>query len=155
MNNTLKLSYSDRTVNIRRIAWLSWMALTLSWPVQAADLRIELTNLGDQTGKVMLNVLRNEAQMKNAEPAEASMILNPGEDGVSLTLHNLPTGIYGIQVMHDENGNGELDANLLGIPKEPWGFSNNAKGRFGPPTWDDVSFTIDAEPVVQAISLNK
>ena len=119
MENTLKSSRSDRTVNIRRIATLSCIAITLSCPVQAADLRIELTNLGDQSGKVMLNVVRNEAQMKNAEPAEAAMMLNPGKDGVSLTLHNLPAGIYGIQVFHDENGNGELDANLLGIPKEP------------------------------------
>ena len=56
--------------------------------------------------------------------------------------------------MHDENGNGELDANFVGIPKEPWGFSNNAKGKFGPPKWEDVQFSIGEEAVVQAISLN-
>jgi len=136
------------------IAAITFAALTATGSVQAADLKIQLTNLGKETGKVMLNLLRNEAQMNNQEPAEASMMLNPAADGVSLTLHNLPAGTYGVQVMHDENGNGELDANLVGIPKEPWGFSNNAKGKFGPPKWEDVQFSIEEETVVQTISLN-
>lgn len=129
-------------------------ALAVSLPVQAGDLTVQLSDLGKETGKIMLNLLRNEAQMNNAEPAEASMILNPSAEGVSFTLHNLPAGTYGVQVMHDENGNGELDANLIGIPKEPWGFSNNAKGKFGPPKWEDVQFTVGDEAVVQSISLN-
>jgi len=133
---------------------LAMVALTTAGTAQAGDLTIELSNLGDATGKVMLNLLRNDAQMQNAEPAEASMMLNPSADGIRFTLHNLPAGTYGVQVMHDENGNGELDANLVGMPKEPWGFSNNAKGRFGPPKWQDVQFTIDSEAVVQSITLN-
>jgi len=136
------------------IATLALAVLVASTPAQAGDLTIELSNLNKETGKVMLNLLRNEAQMNNAEPAEASMMLNPNADGVSFTLHNLPAGTYGVQVMHDENGNGELDSNLVGIPKEPWGFSNNAKGKFGPPKWEDVQFSIEDDAVVQSITLN-
>ena len=130
------------------------LAVTAAGKAQAADLTISLNELGKPSGMVMLNVLRNEAQMNNVEPAMASMMLSPSEDGLSVTLHDLEAGTYGVQVMHDENGNGELDANMLGIPKEPWGFSNNAKGKFGPPKWEDVKFTIDAESVSQTISLN-
>ena len=69
----------------------------------------------------------------------------------SLTL---PAGSYGARIMHDINDNGELDANFVGIPSEPWGFSNNATGSFGPPKWQDVQFELsgDAE---QNIRLNK
>jgi len=137
------------------ISAIALATLVTAGTAQAADLTVQLTNLRKDTGKVMLNVLRNEAQMNSTEPAETSMILNPSADGVSFTLHNVPAGAYGLQVMHDENGNGELDANLVGIPKEPWGFSNNAKGRFGPPKWEDVKFSIEEEAVVQTISLNQ
>jgi len=137
------------------ISAIALATLVTAGTAQAADLTVQLTNLRKDTGKVMLNVLRNEAQMNSTEPAETSMILNPSADGVSFTLHNVPAGTYGLQVMHDENGNGELDANLVGIPKEPWGFSNNAKGRFGPPKWEDVKFSIEEEAVVQTISLNQ
>lgn len=53
----------------------------------------------------------------------------------------IPYGEYAIRVFHDVNGNKKLDTNFLGIPKEPYGFSNNAKSRFGPPDYDKSKFT--------------
>jgi len=41
-------------------------------------------------------------------------------------------GKYAVSVFHDENSNGKLDTNFLGIPREGVGASNNAKGHFGP-----------------------
>ncbi|MEM8907174.1 MAG: DUF2141 domain-containing protein, partial [Bacteroidota bacterium] len=57
-----------------------------------------------------------------------------------LMLENLPFGTYAISVYHDEDADGDLDTNFLGIPKEPYGFSNNAKGLFGPPKYKSASF---------------
>jgi 4,4'-diapolycopenoate synthase len=51
----------------------------------------------------------------------------------------------------DENGNGKLDHNLLGIPREPVGASNNPTGRFGPPRFSDCVFSL-SEPS-QTISI--
>jgi len=127
-----------------------------SGSASAADLTVKIDNIKKDTGMVMLNVLASEAQMNGKEQSHSSMMLQPSADGVGFTLHDVPAGTWGIQVMHDENGNGELDANMMGIPKEPWAFSNNATGRFGPPKWKDVQFTISAEDseVTQTISLN-
>ena len=47
----------------------------------------------------------------------------------------VPPGTYAVAVHHDEDGDGEMDTGLFGIPSEPHGFSNNARGRFGPPSW--------------------
>jgi uncharacterized protein (DUF2141 family) len=47
---------------------------------------------------------------------------------------------YAISVFHDENSNGKLDTNSLGIPREGVGASNNARGHFGPPSFHDASF---------------
>jgi uncharacterized protein (DUF2141 family) len=45
-------------------------------------------------------------------------------------------GSYAVAVMHDENGNGELDSNFVGAPVEGYGFSNGARsGMFGPPAF--------------------
>ena len=49
-------------------------------------------------------------------------------------------GTYAVSVFHDENSNGRLDSNFLGIPREGVGASNNAKGHFGPPSFRDASF---------------
>lgn len=54
----------------------------------------------------------------------------------------LPAGKYAAAVYHDENSNGKLDTNFLGIPKEGYGFSNNASGSFGPPKYKDAAFTM-------------
>jgi hypothetical protein len=52
---------------------------------------------------------------------------------VQIVFTNLSYGRYGISLYHDENANGKMDKNLMGIPKEADGFSNNAKGFFGKP----------------------
>ena len=52
----------------------------------------------------------------------------------------IPAGDYAVSVFHDENANGKLDTNLLGIPREGVGASNNAAGHFGPPKFEDAAF---------------
>lgn len=144
----------SRSASSIALKMLVCAALAHSTGAQAADLTISLNDVRSDQGTLMLSVIRNEAQMSGAEPSPTSMMLSPNTTGVTVTLHDVEPGTYGVQVMHDVNGNGELDANMLGIPKEPWAFSNNAKGKFGPAKWKDVQFTIDGDSVEQDISLN-
>ena len=58
------------------------------------------------------------------------------------TFEGLESGMYAVSLFHDENDNGKLDANFMGIPREPYAFSNNAKGFFGPPTFQDCQFEV-------------
>lgn len=60
---------------------------------------------------------------------------------IKVTLHDLPAGDYAIKLFHDENDNGELDSNLLGLPQEGYGFSNNA-GAFGPASFADAKVAV-------------
>ena len=55
---------------------------------------------------------------------------------------NLAPGRYAAIAFHDENGNGKLDKNFLGVPTEPYGFSNNVQGFLGPPTFDAAALDI-------------
>jgi uncharacterized protein (DUF2141 family) len=49
-------------------------------------------------------------------------------------------GRYAVSVFHDENSNSKMDTNFMGIPREGVGASNNARGHFGPPKFDDAAF---------------
>ena len=65
----------------------------------------------------------------------------------------LPYGEYAIKIYHDENGNDELDTRMFGIPKERYGFSNNARGTFGPPEYKDARFNLDSPEKEMIITL--
>ena len=119
----------------------------------AEELTINLGGVPKAEGTVMVEILGSEAAFKGEESAIASFMQKAQAGDMSLRL-TLPPGTYGIRVMHDMNDNGKLDTNFVGIPSEPWGFSNNAAGNFGPPKWKDVSFELSGE-VVQTIILNK
>lgn len=103
---------------------------------------------------VTIGSLRNEngyisVALHNGEtefPGEDAFMMQSveAEDGsVEVVFKNVPAGEYAIAVMHDENGNEELDFNSYGMPIEGYGFSNEAQGEQGPPSFDDAAF--DAE----------
>ncbi len=62
------------------------------------------------------------------------------------TFSGVAPGDYAGSVFHDENGNGKLDRNFMGMPKEGVGASNDAAGRFGPPKFDDARFSYKGGP---------
>ena len=67
-----------------------------------------------------------------------------------VVVENLAHGTYGFSFFHDVNDNGKLDKNFIGIPKEPYGFSNDEKGTFGPPDFEDVSFKVTKDLTLKA-----
>ncbi len=73
---------------------------------------------------------------------------------VAIFFDNLPAGEYALSIFHDINDNGKLDTNLLGIPREPWGFSNNARGRLGPPDFEAARFIVNGKKEI-TILLNR
>lgn len=65
----------------------------------------------------------------------------------------VPPGQHAIKVFHDVNSNGKLDTNWMGIPKEPYGFGNDARGSFGPPSFAEAAVTMGQVPVVTSVKL--
>ena len=68
---------------------------------------------------------------------------------VELVFEKVPPGTYAISVFHDANENGKLDSNFAGIPKEGFGFSNNAMGMFGPPSFGEAKFAFEGEKKIE------
>lgn len=67
---------------------------------------------------------------------------------------DIPRRNYALAVIHDENMDGELATNWLGVPKEGYGFSNDAKALMGAPSFEDASFNYDGQNLDMTIKLN-
>ncbi len=92
----------------------------------------------------------NSKEDYTKEPVFAVVLPVEG-DQVEWNVPDLPYGEYAIAVYHDKNTNGKLDTNFLGIPKEDYGFSNNARGKFGPASWEDAKFSISEQTLTHLI----
>lgn len=62
-----------------------------------------------------------------------------------LVLRDVPPGRYGVSVMHDRNANGKLDSNIVGVPTEPYGAIRDARGRMGPPAFEDAAVDVQGD----------
>ncbi len=70
------------------------------------------------------------------------------------TFRGLPCGRYAVSALHDENRNGKMDRNLLGMPKEGYGVSNDARPkRFGPPEFSEAAIELNTTPRTLSIRL--
>lgn len=119
----------------------------------AAELQVSIEDIRSEEGTVLVQIVRGELGFEGEEPALAQISMRPTGNAVRFGLE-LPAGTYGIRVFHDVDDSAELETTLVGMPSEPWAFSNNAVGTFGPPGWDAVSFEIGESPAVQSIRLN-
>ena len=82
------------------------------------------------------------------------MVLKIKETEARCDFEDIPTGTYALAVVHDENMNGKLDTNLLGVPKEGYGFSNDVKAVRGAPSFSDASFPYDGQNLNFTLSLH-
>jgi uncharacterized protein (DUF2141 family) len=80
-------------------------------------------------------------------------IIEPAQKGSMNFSISVPTGIYAISAIHDENSNEELDRNFFGSPTEPYGFSNDARATFSPPDYEEAQFTLTEEDLNIALVL--
>ena len=129
------------------------LSLLLLSPLGAAELDVLVTGLAHARGKVVVSIwTAKETFLK--KPARSVTV---AIEAKSLTAHvhlpDLPDQPFAVSAFHDENDNGVLDTNFLGIPKEPVGFANNAKGRMGPPAYDQAVIDPAKQTGPLAISL--
>lgn len=122
-----------------RIALCTVLAVTGAATAGAADLTVSVVNMETTSGTLFISVY-DDAEAYTTSNSDAAVLSGRGKvrgEEYKFTLHNLEPGQYAIKMFHDENDNGEMDSNMLGIPKEGYGFSRNG-GRLGPASWEDA-----------------
>lgn len=108
----------------------------------AADLKITVEGLDGDKGTLYLALYDQNGFPKSGQQIAGTM------SKASQTTHvfnNLTPGRYAVSAYQDINSNEKLDKNLVGIPQEPYGFSNNAKGFMGPPKFESAAITLGTE----------
>jgi len=105
-----------------------------------AVMRIHFTGLDSKQAPIFVELLDKSG---NAIRKEIKTL----ENG-QVELKSVLPGVYALRIFQDLNGNGKLDTGWMGIPSEPYGFSNNAMGRFGPPSLADQLFYFDGKTPV-------
>ena len=126
-----------------RFRYLHILMLTgsLAQAAQAADIQLEVNSITDQSGTLYWSIYDSENSYtteSNAVVAGQSKVIT---NTFSITLHGLPHGNYAVKLFHDANDNGKMDTNLVGLPQEGYGFSNNG-GSFGPASYSEAKVEV-------------
>jgi uncharacterized protein (DUF2141 family) len=105
--------------------------------IAQSDLTVEIKGLQSNKGQVIVALLdSNEEDVTDLKTSISGK-------KCKVTFRNLKHGQYAVRFIHDENKNDEFDTNFIGIPKEGFGFSNNAFGRFGPKDFSEWLFEVN------------
>lgn len=116
---------------------------------QQASLVVNIGNINQEGGYFIVSIYKDE----NSFLKKADMVfiydfseLDKVQGGdASLTIKQVPFGSFALGVVHDVNGNKEMDTKIFGIPAEPVGFSNNPRNKFGPPKFKQSVFTFSED----------
>jgi uncharacterized protein (DUF2141 family) len=109
------------------------------------ELIVEIVSLRNNDGQILLELNdENEKVIKGfSEKIDDNKCI--------LHMKELKPGKYAFKYFHDENKDEKLNTNFMGIPKEGFGFSNNAKGKFGPPSFDKMIFEVEQSDTLKCI----
>ncbi len=116
---------------------------------QNVKLTVAVSGLKNNTGIVKVGLYNSDATFLNTTYKSVASEIKNNE--VTVTFENLPAGEYAITTYHDENNNGKLDKNVMGIPSEDYAASNNAKGFMGPPAYKDAKFALNKDSKIEIV----
>jgi uncharacterized protein (DUF2141 family) len=116
---------------------------------EARTLVVVVKNLKNENGEVHIALYNSKKDFLKKYCQGKSVSAARGEVTVQFT--GLPPGEYAIGIIHDENKNQKLDTNFIGIPKEGYGFSNDAHGFMGPPAFDKARIELFSDAKVEVM----
>jgi uncharacterized protein (DUF2141 family) len=136
------MTITNKPPALLRLVAFSLVAASFSATATAADLTVEVEGVTSADGEVAVALFDNAAAFP-AKFAHGQRVKAEGKTAV-VVFRDLPPGRYAVSAYHDANHNKKLDRGLFGIPKEPYGFSQDARGFGGPPEFRDAAFELPA-----------
>ncbi|KQN79558.1 hypothetical protein ASF04_03515 [Duganella sp. Leaf61] len=128
-----------------------WLACALfAGSASAASVEVKVSGVAGGKGKINAAVCDKEHFLKDCTYSGSA----PAQAGqTTVTIDNVPKGTWAVLVYQDENQNNKLDRNFIGVPKENYAFSRDARGKFGPPDFTDAAIEIGDDKVVVPVTL--
>ena len=130
-------------------------ALLAGSQVSGATLTVVISDVRSDVGALNIAIYDNKNDWLGSSTVQkrSLTVLEHKVGGVVTTSFEVEPGEYAISVHHDDNDNGKMDTNFIGIPKEPTGLSNGAVPKFGPPKYKDAAFRVGNEGFEMPIKL--
>ena len=130
------------------------LLLSFSLPSQTGKVLFKVTDIQTDLGGSISSGIFTKENFPKVGKRFRGEDLTVTSNEMEVLLEDVPVATYGAVVFQDKNDNRKLETNLLGFPKEPIGFANNAKIRLGPPSFEDASITVvEGETVIVNIQL--
>jgi uncharacterized protein (DUF2141 family) len=118
------------------------------------NIQVQVTGISSQKGEIFAALYSSEKGFpSDAARAFKTAKAMPSEGKATLNFTQIPEGTYAIALFHDNNGDGKLNTNFLGIPKEGYGVSNNVRNLFSAPGFDESSFKVGKSAVKLTIKV--
>jgi uncharacterized protein (DUF2141 family) len=140
------------------LAALAMASLSFATPAQSPcpGIHVRVLDIRNSTGTVACALFESAEgfPVDFLRSATNIMVIKVRKTRARCDFEDIPPGSYALAVIHDENMNGKLDLNALGIPKEGYGFSNDATGWLGAPTFSAASFTYDGRTLDLTIDMH-
>ncbi len=116
---------------------------------------MKILNIKNSTGTVACALFESSVgfPIEFLNSATNVMVIKIRKTQARCDFEDIPPGTYAMAVIHDENMNGKLETNFLGIPTEGYGFSNDARGLVGAPSFSAARFTYDGRNLDLTMSL--
>ena len=157
MGNTRSLCSSNLQImrNLSIIIAVSFFLFTSAMPSQGS-MSLEVSNIKETKGRIWVGIYESDADFLNREKSRLVEMAVDHAGNVIIPINALAYGKeYALAIFHDENDNGEMDRNWLGLPTEPWAFSGEPKTRLRLPVFDEVKFIFEQGMEEQAVRLRK
>jgi len=140
------ISFSATSLVLAAVSSLS-MIILLSQHAVAANLTVNISDIEQGKGHVLVGLYASEEAYKKGKASFYSKVKAVNGKEVAV-FENLPDGEYAIKMYQDENDNNKMDFNMMGIPKEGYGFSNNV-GMFGAPEYEEAKFSVKESTTIE------
>ncbi len=121
---------------------LAITAAFIALPTFAHELTLNVNNIKSIKGNLLVAVYDKEEHFNANTHWVAAKQVKVTATTMSLSFADLPAGNYAIKLFQDENENNQIDFEVSGIPKEPYGFSNNGVS-YGPPLFNEAKVVVD------------
>lgn len=129
------------------------VGLCLPAAVGAAELEVEITGVRSANGMVRLALYNDPDKFPKRSGSIAGGDIEAAKGSVVYVFRNLRPGLYAVAIYHDANANKKFDKNSLGLPREGFGFSNDARPVFSAPGFEAAAVTLKAPRTRIKISL--
>jgi uncharacterized protein (DUF2141 family) len=114
----------------------------IAGPASAARIIVTIDGLHSANGNVFVGLYASPNKFLHGNECDAFKKVRASAGPITVAFDNLPPGTYAVGAYHDENGNGHLDTNLLGLPIEGYALSNGVRAILAPPRFTDAAFTV-------------